>query len=76
VCCQGQSGAGSIVKMLMCNGSPDQKWTHSKETKNIVNTKTGYCLDVTGVKNGETAKTNPCVPNTPGQIWEFKNYSN
>lgn len=66
---------GNEGRLGHCSGGAEQKWTHTKESKTIVHTKTGLCLDVTGVKNGETAKLNECAPNTPGQIWEFKNYS-
>lgn len=73
VCCVGQS-EGSPVKLVPCTGSSEQKWTHSKEEKTIVHSKTGLCLDVTGVKNGEVPKLQKCDSNTPGQIWEFKTY--
>ena len=69
----GQS-EGSPIKLAPCTGSPEQKWKHSKEEKTLVHSKTGLCLDVTGVKNGEEPKLQKCNPNTPGQTWEFKTY--
>jgi polypeptide N-acetylgalactosaminyltransferase len=75
LCCYGASTRGSVVKMQMCYNSDLQHWTHSKETKAIVHTKSGLCLDVTDVKNGEFAKLDECNANKPGQMWEFRNYA-
>lgn len=71
VCSIGFDGG---VRLVMCTDSPDQKWSYSTETKVLTHVNTGLCVDTTGVKNGERVKLNKCMPNTPGQIWEFQHY--
>ncbi|CAF0715034.1 unnamed protein product [Brachionus calyciflorus] len=75
VCCVGQSSAGSVVRLVYCNGMASQKWIHDRQSGAVVHKSSGLCLDVTDVKNGELAKLENCNKNRPGQIWQFKNYS-
>ena len=61
------------VPLENCNGSKDQKWLHNKEKGTIQHKESGKCLDVTGLKAGDTVNVNPCN-GKDSQIWTFEHY--
>lgn len=58
------------VHFTHCLGSSDQKW-HLSEQSQIVNDKTGLCIDITGIESGKQVLAKTCDPTVPGQIWTF-----
>lgn len=75
LCCTGSSEGQSIYMHSCSVDSTNQKWKHDRTTGQIKHSKSGLCLDVTGVKNSEYPVLNRCDEDKPGQKWEFKNYS-
>lgn len=58
------------VQMYTCLGSLNQKW-HLNNHGQIVNDKTGLCLDKSNIEIGKQLHANNCDPSSPGQIWKF-----
>lgn len=61
------------VPLENCDGSKNQKWEHDKEKGTIKHKESGKCLDVDGVKSGETVNVKPCN-GKDSQIWTFEHY--